>query len=532
MAKGKVNYQIPQKGSVAKITAIIVAVILVISGVLTAINYGSHGFTDWNVRSWFNSWGQGQGITDDDVTEYENESTTEQEIESWHFAVTQSSTLDSGVLPAAEQGKIEIFSGENSIANTKKGKAGEWLQGKTYDSFCYTVTFHTAGYDKYAYSFSHKSYENINVGVGNVDYQPTPFDSSTYQTVIGVIDANNMSNIHYSAAIVFGTPSSSYQFIKLEITEKQLRACRKSVDDDTWTNNTQTYDSTSKVYTEIKKMFMTDGLTFEDSISDLPVTGARIKESLHLYKTGEEQEPIPLPDDPVKEGYTFIGWFYGTNDACDGNCTQYDGTPIFEPTDFHAHFEINRYTVTYDVAGAEEEIESQEVDWNTVLTPPTPTKTGYDFKGWYLSDGTKYEDQPIKENTTLTAKWEIKIFTVTFYVDGKVYATKEVKYGTPFSSVIKDAEDAEKLRSLTVFSAYGEWTVESIADAPITDNYSINATPVPISEIAQSFLQDYPWIFSAVGAALSVLVVIFSVMGYFWKKNKVINQRKTRRRRK
>ena len=125
MAKGKVNYQIPQKGSVAKITAIIVAVILVISGVLTAINYGSHGFTDWNVRSWFNSWGQGQGITDDDVTEYENESTTEQEIESWHFAVTQSSTLDSGVLPAAEQGKIEIFSGENSIANTKKGKAGE-----------------------------------------------------------------------------------------------------------------------------------------------------------------------------------------------------------------------------------------------------------------------------------------------------------------------------------------------------------------------------------------------------------------------
>ena len=60
MAKGKVNYQIPQKGSVAKITAIIVAVILVISGVLTAINYGSHGFTDWNVRSWFNSWGQGQ----------------------------------------------------------------------------------------------------------------------------------------------------------------------------------------------------------------------------------------------------------------------------------------------------------------------------------------------------------------------------------------------------------------------------------------------------------------------------------------
>ena len=60
-----------------------------------------------------------------------------------------------------------------------------------------------------------------------------------------------------------------------------------------------------------------------------------------------------------------------------------------------------------------------------MLSPETPTKRGYDFLGWFYEDGTEYAGQAIKEDTTLIARWQIKTFTVTFYVDGEIYTVKD-----------------------------------------------------------------------------------------------------------
>lgn len=228
-----------------------------------------------------------------------------------------------------------------------------------------------------------------------------------------------------------------------------------------------------------------------------------------------EQDPnfiVPLPDEPTKEGYTFAGWYYGAAAEHGTNCTPYGGEQITINTKLHAHFNINRYNVTFDAAGGKD-IQAQVVDWNTVLTPPTPERTGYDFKGWFLENGTEYAGQAIKQDTTLTAKWEIKTFTVTFYVGGEIYTTKTVNYGTTFSELAEEAKNLN-LKVLTVLTEQGEQTLDEFAQVPITGDYSVTSIGLTKTETVQHFIAKYPYIFFAFGGALSVIVGIIGAVAY------------------
>ena len=242
-----------------------------------------------------------------------------------------------------------------------------------------------------------------------------------------------------------------------------------------------------------------------------------------------EKDPnyeVPLPEEPTKEGYTFAGWYYGADTDHGENCTAYNGEQITAETKLHAHFNINRYTVTFDSAGGKE-IANQVVDWSTELTPPTPEKTGHDFKGWYLPDGTEYTGQAIKEDTTLTAHWEIQVFTVTFYVEGEVYATQEVNYGTTFAELAEQAKDL-KLKVLGVMTADGEQPLDEYKDTPIMENYSVTSTGLTTIETAQHFLAQYPWVFVVAGGVLSVFVGIIGAVVY--KKQTQPAKRRSRKR--
>lgn len=202
-------------------------------------------------------------------------------------------------------------------------------------------------------------------------------------------------------------------------------------------NSMTVYDGNTETeyfYVHLNGMtFVSGGLTFGSSIIG--------------YLTTEHQK-YTLPEQPEKEGYDFAGWFYGTevdHSEAESNasktCSQYTGEHITTDTSFHAHFTIKRFTVTYDTNGVGE-ISPETVDWNTSAPIPAINRTGYNLAGWYLPDGTAYTGQAVTGDITLKAEWVIKVFTVTFYVEGKPVKTMNVSYGTQLTEVSEAANIA------------------------------------------------------------------------------------------
>ena len=95
------------------------------------------------------------------------------------------------------------------------------------------------------------------------------------------------------------------------------------------------------------------------------------------------------------------------------------------------------YTVTFDSYGGTPVPPAQEVEYGLTATKPAdPTLKGYTFAFWYLGEdeqnATAYDfNTPVTENITLTAKWEINKYTVTFnsYGGTPVPPAQEVEFG-------------------------------------------------------------------------------------------------------
>ena len=99
---------------------------------------------------------------------------------------------------------------------------------------------------------------------------------------------------------------------------------------------------------------------------------------------------ITAPDNPTREGYTFIGWDRDIPEIMPA-----------ENITVTAQWEINRYTITFDTAGGSE-IAPITQDYGTNITAPAdPTREGYTFIGW---DKEIPETMPA-ENITITARW-------------------------------------------------------------------------------------------------------------------------------
>ena len=113
--------------------------------------------------------------------------------------------------------------------------------------------------------------------------------------------------------------------------------------------------------------------------------------------------PVTVPDDPTREGYTFIGWDIPFPDKMPAKITT-----------ITAQWTINQYTITFDTAGGSE-IDSIEQDYDTAITAPdAPTKEGYTFIGW---DTTVPKKMPAKD-MTVKALWQINRYKITFDTDG------------------------------------------------------------------------------------------------------------------
>ncbi|EKB1221352.1 InlB B-repeat-containing protein [Listeria monocytogenes] len=146
------------------------------------------------------------------------------------------------------------------------------------------------------------------------------------------------------------------------------------------------YQPLQKIPTTYKVLFDVDG-----------------KESSEMV---EVDSLLKEPGAPVKEGYTFTGWY----DAKTGGNKWDFGTDKMPANDvtLYAQFSINQYTVTFDVDGKTSNVMVNYQD--LLMEPAKPTKDGYTFIGWYdaKTGGNKWRfssDKMPANNLTLYAQF-------------------------------------------------------------------------------------------------------------------------------
>lgn len=108
---------------------------------------------------------------------------------------------------------------------------------------------------------------------------------------------------------------------------------------------------------------------------------------------------------PVKEGYTFAGWY--DNAGLTGEAVT---TPVTGKT-YYAKWTKNKYTVTLNNNGHGEQPAAMPPVEHGASVPSLPelsdSTNEWVFDGWYMDENfaTKYDKQAITDNTTLYAKW-------------------------------------------------------------------------------------------------------------------------------
>ena len=192
--------------------------------------------------------------------------------------------------------------------------------------------------------------------------------------------------------------------------------------------------------------------------------------------------PITSPADPIREGYTFIGWD-----------REIPKTVPAENMTITAQWEINQYTITFDTNGGSE-IAPITQDYGTNITAPAdPTREGYTFIGWD-------RDIPVTmpaENITVTAQWEINRYTITFdTAGGSEIAPITQDYGTnitapanptrkgyTFKGWDKEIPETMPAENITVKAQWeiNQYTIAFDTNggseiAPITQDYGTNIT--------------------------------------------------------
>ena len=210
--------------------------------------------------------------------------------------------------------------------------------------------------------------------------------------------------------------------------------------------------------------------------------------------SGQQNAPITQPTAPTRTGHTFTGWYK------DPACTQrWDfGDWVTGDMTLYAGWRANSYTLSFDTAGGSA-INPITQDYGTTINAPAaPTKTGYIFTGWSPALPATMP----AENLTVTAKWTINQYTITFdTAGGSEIAPITQDYGTDiaapadptktgytftgWSSALPATMPAENL------TVTAQWTVNQYtitfdtaggsAIDPITQNYgtTINAPAAP-----------------------------------------------------
>lgn len=188
---------------------------------------------------------------------------------------------------------------------------------------------------------------------------------------------------------------------------------------------------------------------------------------------------------PAREGYTFIGWFDEEREfTYSPEGTEWSDNLIHSTDESGSTFNLkaqwspNSYIVTLGPDGGSVTPNTISVVFDSTYgTLPTPSKTGYTFVGWYLSE-TKINNTTkvtTASDHTLTAHWSANQYTVSFdSAGGSSCSSITVTYGSTYGSLPTPSHDnVSGSGGYTTYSFAG-WYLNGVA----VSNGTTVSTPV------------------------------------------------------
>lgn len=200
--------------------------------------------------------------------------------------------------------------------------------------------------------------------------------------------------------------------------------------------------------------------------------------STELVEEGSKIGNIPEP--PARTGYTGK-WYLGDEEFT------YD-TPITSDITVNAVYTAKTYTVTFTAEDANTAYsKSFEAAYGeTVIAPDVPAKTGYTGK-WYIGDEEFTSAYIITSDITVTAKYTVNTYTVTFVVDNKVLTSVKAEYNTSIKEYVPAVPEKEGYRD-------GKWCLETDAEFDpamlITEDMTVTAVYTPM-EFTVTYVPSY-----------------------------------------
>lgn len=183
-------------------------------------------------------------------------------------------------------------------------------------------------------------------------------------------------------------------------------------------------------------------ITYEIIVRRLPLWTVRFISNVDNYieyLSIQEGDKCIKPNDPVKVGYTFIGWYVVEYE--NENEYEYDFTqPVMGSIVLRARYEIISYPINYHTDGAlvNKNPTSYTIHDNIELLPVY--KEGYTFEGWYTD--------PNFTNKITTISYSYG--EINLYANYGMYATFVLNSGNLFYSNKEEMVD-NFLNDLTIF---------------------------------------------------------------------------------
>lgn len=191
------------------------------------------------------------------------------------------------------------------------------------------------------------------------------------------------------------------------------------------------------------------------------------------YDDNLVSQTVTQPEDPVREGYTFRGWF-----TDEDRKIEYDfSSKVRKDLTLYAKWTAeNEYIITFSTGGGSA-VDDVTDEYNTNVTLPgldSTTKTGHTFRGWSLTDGGDLiTSHVLVDDVTLYAVWEINEYIVTLTaptgMTGFWYKIDDAPgwtvYSAPFT--VSHGQKLEMEALIDTGYSFVMWA-DSITDNPLT----------------------------------------------------------------